>query len=146
MKNQQGVTLFIVIIILVVATSLAAAVITETRLGQNSIGLTREKLANEQELLAGVESIVSDTGLLDKIMGMSASHDVQMSASSFHTNANITLRGEGYCKRSAIASSINLIQCRYVRIDFNQQNNARRVQGNSMTSGVEQPFLAAKNN
>ena len=146
MKSQQGVTLFIVIIILVVVTSLAAAVITETRLGQNAIGLTQEKLANEQEILGGVESIVSDVTLIDDIMGMDGDNDVSLSASAFNTNANMTLRGEGYCKRSTTASSINLIQCRYVRIDFNQQNDARRVQGNSMTSGIEQPFLAAKNN
>ncbi|QUM75220.1 hypothetical protein HWV00_02650 [Moritella sp. 24] len=146
MKNQQGVTLFIVIIILVVATSLAAAVITETRLGQHSIGLTKEKLANEQDILSGVESIVSDAGLVGVIMGMSADSDISLSAYSFNTNARMTLRGEGYCKRSGTASSINLIQCRHVRIDFNQQDNTRRVQGNSMTSGIEQPFLAAKNN
>lgn len=146
MRNQQGVTLFIVIIILVVVTSLAAAVITETRLGQNSIGLTKEKLANEQEILGGIETIVSDAQLVDKIMAITAGDEVSLSASSFNTDGNMVLRGEGYCKRSGSASSINLIQCRNVRIDFNQQNNNRRVQGNSMTSGIEQPFLAAKNN
>lgn len=146
MKNQQGVTLFIVIIILVIVTSLAAAVITETRLGQHAIGLTKEKLANEQDILGGVETIVSDSGLVDVIMGMNAENDVELAAEAFNTAADMTLRGEGYCKRSGTASSINLIQCRHVRLDFTQQDNTRRIQGNSMTSGIEQPFLAAKNN
>jgi len=145
MKTQQGITLFIVIIILVVVTSLAAAVITETRLGQNAIGLTQERLANEQELLGGVEQIINDAALINNIMAMTEEQGVNMAAGEFNTSANIQLRGEAYCKRTANASSINLINCRYARIDFTQTNAQRRVQGGSMTSGIEQPFLAAQN-
>jgi type IV pilus assembly protein PilX len=146
MREQQGITLFIVIIVLVLVTSLAAAVITETRLGQSAIGLIQEKLAGEQEILSGVESIISDSGLVNVIMGMRVDDSINMSADLFHTQASITLRDETYCKRSESASSINIINCRNVRIDFNQQSGTRRVQGNRITSGIEQPFLAAKNN
>ena len=85
MKTQQGVTLFIVIIILVVATSLAAAVITETRLGQNAIGLTQERLANEQELLGGVEQIINDAALSNNIMAMTEEQGANMAAGDFNT-------------------------------------------------------------
>ncbi|QFI39116.1 hypothetical protein FR932_15275 [Moritella marina ATCC 15381] len=145
MKTQQGITLFIVIIILVVVTSLAAAVITETRLGQNAIGLTQERLANEQELLGGVDQIINDAALINNIMAMTEDQGANMVAVGFNTTANIQLRGEAYCKRTANASSINLINCRYARIDFTQANDQRRVQGGSMTSGIEQPFLVAQN-
>ncbi|SQD78962.1 hypothetical protein [Moritella yayanosii] len=145
MKNQQGITLFIVIIILVVLTSLAAAVITETRLGQNAIGLTQEKLANEQELLGGFSEVMSNPNLINDIMELTATASSALRViQSPGIIVGLTQRGEGYCKRSANASSINLINCRFVKMDFSQ-NNTRRVQGLAMTAGVEQPFLAAQN-
>ena len=145
MKNQQGITLFIVIIILVVLTSLAAAVITETRLGQNAIGLTQEKLANEQELLGGFSEVMTNPNLINDIMELTATASSALSViQSPGIIVGLTQRGEGYCKRSAKASSVNLISCRFVKMDFSQ-NNIRRVQGLAMTAGVEQPFLAAQN-
>ena len=145
MKKQQGITLFIVIIILVVVTSLAAAVITETRLGQNSIGLTQEKLANEQEILGGFTEVMSNPNLINDIMELTATASSALSVTqSPDINVGLTQRGEGYCKRSAKASSIDLISCRFVKMYFSQ-NNTRRVRGLAMTAGVEQPFLAAQN-
>ena len=145
MKNQQGITLFIVIIILVVVTSLAAAVITEPRLGQNSIGLTQEKLANEQEILGGFTEVMSNPNLINDIMELTATASSALSVTqSPDIIVGLTQRGEGYCKRSAKASSIDLISCRFVKMDFSQ-NNTRRVRGLAMTAGVEQPFLAAQN-
>ncbi|SGY82393.1 Putative uncharacterized protein [Moritella viscosa] len=143
MKNQRGVTLFIVIIILVVITSLAAAVITQTRLGQHSIGLTQDKLANEQALLGSVSEVMSNPNLINDIMawGEGASSALSTSGTSHVT---LEQRGEGHCKRSVTASSVNLINCRFVKMDFTQDDGPR-VKGLAMTAGVEQPFLAAQN-
>jgi type IV pilus assembly protein PilX len=146
MKNrQQGITLFIVIIILVLVTSLAAVVITETRLGQHSIGLTQEKLSNEQELLGGFNEVIYNPHLITDIMELPAPAISGLTISKVKgVTVVLRQRGESYCKRSANASSVNLINCRYVKMDFSQ-NNDRRVQGLAMTAGVEQPFLAAQN-
>ena len=146
MQQQRGVALFIVIIVLVLVTSLAAAVITETRLGQSAIGLTQEKLANEQELLGGFIEVMSNPNLINDIMQATATASSALSATKF-TNVSVVLeqRGEAYCKRSANASSVNLINCRFVKMNFSQQNYSHRVQGLAMTAGVEQPFLAAQN-
>ncbi|MFT7681346.1 hypothetical protein [Moritella dasanensis] len=145
MKTQQGITLFIVIIILVVVTSLAAAVITETRLGQNAIGLTQERLANEQEILGGFTEVMDNPNLINDIMMLTETASSALSVTKYpDIIVGLTQRGEGYCKRSAKASSVNLISCRFVKMDFSQ-NNTRRVQGLAMTAGVEQPFLAAQN-
>ncbi|GIC77950.1 hypothetical protein [Moritella sp. F3] len=145
MKAQQGITLFLVIIILVVVTSLAAAVITETRLGMNAIGLTQEKLANEQEILGGFTEVMENPNLINDIMELTSTASSALSVTqSPDIIVGLTQRGEGYCKRSTKASSVNLISCRFVKMDFSQNNN-RRVQGLAMTAGVEQPFLAAQN-
>jgi len=145
MKYQQGVTLFIVIIILVVVTSLAAAVITQTRLGQNAIGLTQEKLTYEQELLGGFSEVISNPNLMNDIMEWSEGTSSALSSSYYpHVAVALEQRGEGHCKRSVNASSVNLINCRYVKMDFTQ-NDGPRVKGQAMTAGVEQPFLAAQN-
>jgi len=145
MRNQRGVTLFIVIIILVVITSLAAAVITQTRLGQNAIGLTQEKLANEQELLGGVNEVMDNPHLINDILELTATASSALgNLQSPDITVVLTQRGEGYCKRSAKASSVNLINCRFVKMDFSQ-NNSRRVQPLAITAGAEQPFLAAQN-
>lgn len=146
MRNkQQGITLFIVIIILVLVTSLAAAVITETRLGQHSIGLTKEKLTNEQEILSGFTEVMGNADLINDIMELPepASSGLTMSQDK-GVAVVLEQRGVSYCKRSANASSVNLINCRYVKMDFSQDND-RRVQGLALTAGVEQPFLAAQN-
>ena len=147
MKQQQGITLFIVIIVMVVATSLAAAVLTETRLGLNSIGFTQDKMANEQALLSGVDKIITNNELAAKVMALEVNKDTTMESRDYNTKATITLQGESYCKRSDSASSINIISCKFARIQF--EHNAgknSRVQGSSMTAGIEQPFLAANNN
>ena len=145
MNTQQGITLFIVIIILVLVTSLAAAVMTETRLGQNAIGLTQAKLANEQEILGGFAEVMSNPDLINDIMALTATASSALSVTkSPDIIVGLTQRGEGYCKRSTKASSVNLISCRFVKMDFSQ-NNSRRVQSLAMTAGVEQPFLAAQN-
>ena len=143
MKYQQGVTLFIVIIILVVVTSLAAAVITQTRLGQNAIGLTQEKLANEQALLGSFSEVMSDPNLINDIMEWGEGTSSALSTSG-PSHVTLEQRGEGHCKRSAKASSVNLINCRFVKMDFTQDDGPR-VKGQTMTAGVEQPFLAVKN-
>ncbi len=144
-KQQQGITLFIVIIILVLVTSLAAAVITETRLGQHAIGFTKEKLTNEQELLGGFTEVMGNPDLINDIMELTATASSGLSTRpSWYVAVTLEQRGISYCKRSANASSVNLINCRYVKMDFSQ-NNDRRVQGLAMTAGVEQPFLAAQN-
>jgi type IV pilus assembly protein PilX len=146
MRNQQqGITLFIVIIILVLVTSLAAAVITQTRLGQHSIGLAQEKLTNEQELLGGFTEVMGNPYLINDIMALPAPAISGLTISKVkHVSVVLEQRGVSYCKRSANASSVNLINCRYVKMDFSQDND-RRVQGLAMTAGVEQPFLAAQN-
>lgn len=146
MNNQQGVALFIVIIVLIVASSLAAAVMTQSRLGINSFSFTKDKLTGEQELLSGVESIIQNEDLIANVMALDKDSSMEMTADSFHTKAEITITGESYCKRSDSASSINIINCRFARIKFSQENNDSRVQGSSMTTGIEQPFLAANNN
>lgn len=151
MNQQQGMTLFIVIIVLVVATSLAAAVITESRVGLSSIGFTQDKLENEQALLSGVDEIMKDTGLIDKVMALESGASSAMTSGTFKTEASMTLRGESYCKRSNNASSLNIINCRFVRINFSQSSEdqigkGNRMQGSKMTTGIEQPFLATNNN
>ncbi|KXO13531.1 hypothetical protein AKG98_2926 [Moritella sp. JT01] len=143
MRNQRGVTLFIVIIILVVITSLAAAVITQTRLGQNSIGLTQEKLANEQALLGSFSEVMSNPNLINDIMAWGEGTSSALSTSG-PSHVTLEPRGEGHCKRSVKASSVNLISCRFVKMDFTQDDGPR-VKSLAMTAGVEQPFLAAKN-
>lgn len=149
MKQQRGVALFIVIIVLVLLTSLVAVVITETRLGQNAIGLTQEKLVNEQELLGVFTEVMTNPNLINDIMQYTATASSALTPTKFVSDTKtvtvtLELRGESYCKRSANASSVNLINCRFVKMDLSQ-NNDRRVQGLGMTVGVEQPFLAAQN-
>ena len=147
MKQQQGITLFIVIIVMVVATSLAAAVLTETRLGLNSIGFTQDKMANEQALLSGVDKIITNNELAAKVMALEVNKDTTMESRDYNTKATITLQGESYCKRSDSASSINIINCKFARIKFEHDTGSKsRMQGSSMTAGIEQPFLAANNN
>lgn len=147
MKQQQGITLFIVIIVMVVATSLAAAVLTETRLGLNSIGFTQDKMVNEQALLSGVDNIITHDDLAAKVMALKPGDSSTMEAQDYKTTATITLQGESYCKRSDNASSINIINCKFARIKFEHDTgSSSRMQGSSMTAGIEQPFLAANNN
>lgn len=142
--KQQGIALFITIIILVLVTSMAAVVITDSRMGANSIGLTKERFDNEQELLGGYDEIISDVGLIDTIMALSGSAAI---ASKKFKNVSVQMqyRNDSYCKRSAQASSVNLINCKYVKMSFSQEQNGKRVQGGALASGVAQPFLAAQN-
>lgn len=142
--RQQGMALFITIIILVLVTSLAAVVITDSRMGANAIGLTKERFTHEQELLGGYDEVISDVTLIDTIMAMSSS--TALKSEKFpKVSVQLQYRNDSYCKRSAQASSVNLINCKYVKMTFSQEQNGKRVQGGALASGVAQPFLAAQN-
>ncbi len=143
-RRQQGVALFITIIILVLVTSLAAVVITDSRMGSNAIGLTKERFEHEQVLLGGYDEIISDVTLIDTIMAMSSS--AAITSEKFpKVSVQLQYRNDSYCKRSAQASSVNLINCKYVKMSFSQEQDGKRVQGGALASGIAQPFLAAQN-
>ncbi len=144
-SRQQGVALFITIIFLVLVTSLAAVMITDSRMGSNAIGLTRERFENEQELLGGYDEIISDVSLIDTIMTLSDSAAIA-SKKFENVSVEMTLRNDSYCKRSAQASSVNLINCKYVKMSFSQEKSSSgRIKGGTLASGIAQPFLAEQN-
>lgn len=142
-SSQQGVTLFLIVIILIVITSLAAVVVSNSRLGLNSVSFTKEKFVNEQELLGVSTDILRNEITTARIMGLT-----EPDSAGIDTRNDVSVllnpNGDSYCQRSAQASSVNIIRCKLVRADFTQDNN-RRVNGLAMSVGIEQPFLVGRN-
>ncbi|MCE2596531.1 hypothetical protein K6Y31_17180 [Motilimonas cestriensis] len=146
MKFQQGIALFISIILLLLLSGLTTLLMSNASLDLKMAGASAQRIDADQQLEGAIGEILTNTNASQQFATAALDTQFEVKHIKNISTSVVAINEQPSCARSKDPSSVGLFSCRYLDTRLSKQYGRAKIGGghqgeNAAGLGVEQKLL-----